>query len=69
MSKLRCPLCGEIATKVTRTTASDTYILRRRECSSCDSRFSTKERVLGLDLESPATSSGQSGITSKDALT
>lgn len=46
-----CPLCNE-DTRVleSRTTAQNTSIRRRRECTSCKFRFSTIEEIEILDL-------------------
>jgi transcriptional repressor NrdR len=44
---MRCPFCGNIETQVkdSRITDDAESIKRRRYCSSCDSRFTTFERV------------------------
>ncbi len=44
---MRCPFCGSTNTKVTdsRTTESGDAIRRRRECLSCNLRFTTFERL------------------------
>jgi transcriptional repressor NrdR len=44
---MRCPFCGHIETQVKDSRISDDgeSIKRRRFCSSCDSRFTTFERV------------------------
>lgn len=55
-----CPICWRGGTKVIRTTKHPEYILRRRECPSCHSRWTTKERVLGLAIGEGATYDGQS---------
>jgi len=48
MSKvnLSCPECGDDAMRVLRTTASANQIIRRRECTSCQARFTTKETFV-----------------------
>lgn len=44
---MRCPFCGNIETQVkdSRTSDDGESIKRRRYCTSCDSRFTTFERV------------------------
>ena len=44
---MRCPFCGNIETQVKDSRISDDgeSIKRRRYCNSCDSRFTTFERV------------------------
>ncbi len=44
---MRCPICGERETKVisTRTIKNGSEIRRRRECTQCEERFTTYERV------------------------
>ncbi|WP_456431673.1 transcriptional regulator NrdR [Thermosulfuriphilus sp.] len=44
---MRCPRCGHSETKVvdSRTTKDGTAIRRRRECLSCNHRFTTYEQV------------------------
>jgi len=44
---MRCPFCGNIETQVKDSRISDDgeSIKRRRYCASCDSRFTTFERV------------------------
>ena len=44
---MRCPFCSAIEDKVVDTRPSDNeqVIRRRRECSSCERRFTTYERV------------------------
>jgi transcriptional repressor NrdR len=44
---MRCPFCGNIETQVKDSRISDDgeSIKRRRYCTSCDSRFTTFERV------------------------
>ena len=48
---MRCPMCGERETKVisTRTIKKGSEIRRRRECTQCEERFTTYERVK-LDI-------------------
>ncbi len=47
-----CPVCNHENTRVidTRIAGDGTSIRRRRECESCDHRFSTNEEVELLDL-------------------
>lgn len=49
---MRCPSCGNQDTKVidSRIAADGLSIRRRRECESCEFRFSTYEEVEILDL-------------------
>lgn len=44
---MRCPFCGNLETQVKDSRVSDDgeSIKRRRYCSSCDSRFTTYERI------------------------
>lgn len=44
---MRCPFCGNIETQVKDSRISDDgeSIKRRRYCASCDSRFTTYERI------------------------
>lgn len=44
---MRCPFCGNVETQVKDSRISDDgeSIKRRRYCASCDSRFTTFERV------------------------
>ncbi len=44
---MRCPFCGNIETQVkdSRTSDDGESIKRRRYCASCDSRFTTFERI------------------------
>lgn len=50
---MRCPKCASLETKVldTRTGKNETSIRRRRECLSCEYRFTTIEEVLRADLQ------------------
>lgn len=49
---MRCPLCGNIDTKVvdSRPTDDSNSIRRRRECAKCLSRFTTYETVEDVPL-------------------
>ena len=42
---MNCPACGENATRIIDSRASDAGIHRRRECRSCHDRFNTYEHV------------------------
>lgn len=44
---MRCPVCGEVETRVieTRSIDDDKVNRRRRECPKCQSRFTTYERL------------------------
>lgn len=50
---MKCPLCSHEDTKVidSRVAADGLSIRRRRECLSCEYRFSTYEEVEILDLQ------------------
>jgi len=45
--EMKCPICGAGDTRVieTRTADEDRIVRRRRECVSCQSRFTTYERL------------------------
>ena len=49
---MRCPRCGEPEDKVidTRTVENNSVIRRRRECLGCGHRFTTVERLEGIQL-------------------
>ena len=49
---MRCPFCGNIETQVKDSRISDDgeAIKRRRYCATCDSRFTTYERVQLRDI-------------------
>lgn len=49
---MRCPKCGDPEDKVidTRTVENNTVIRRRRECLGCGHRFTTVERLEGIQL-------------------
>lgn len=48
---MRCPFCGSEDTKVVDSrTFSDVSIKRRRECNSCEKRFTTYERIEELPI-------------------
>jgi len=49
---MRCPYCGSNKTKVTdkRETEKGKAIRRRRECSACEKRFTTYERIESVTL-------------------
>ncbi len=50
---MRCPYCHHDDTSVvdSREAEDQTTIRRRRECDECDKRFTTYERVEGIDLK------------------
>ncbi len=50
---MRCPYCHHDDTSVvdSREAEDQTSIRRRRECDECDKRFTTYERVEGIDLK------------------
>lgn len=49
---MKCPFCGSESHKVVdkRAVASAGEIRRRRECLKCSRRFTTYERLVGLEL-------------------
>lgn len=50
---MKCPYCGLLDSSVleSRLSDEDQRIRRRRECNSCEKRFTTYERVEGIDLK------------------
>lgn len=50
---MKCPYCGKKSTSVvdSREAEDQTSIRRRRSCSECGKRFTTYERVEGIDLK------------------
>lgn len=50
---MKCPYCNKAETSVvdSREAEDQATIRRRRSCSSCDKRFTTYERVEGIDLK------------------
>ena len=47
---MRCPYCGHPHSKVTDSRVAETGIRRRRECQSCELRYTTYERVQAAPL-------------------
>jgi len=47
---MHCPYCGHPHSKVTDSRVVESGIRRRRECSSCELRFTTYERVQAAPL-------------------
>ncbi len=49
---MRCPYCGvlDVGVLESRLAEDDTTVRRRRECNRCHKRFTTYERVEGVDL-------------------
>ncbi len=47
---MRCPYCSDRSSKVTDSRVNDAGIRRRRECLSCQRRFTTHERVQSVPL-------------------
>ena len=47
---MHCPFCGHHHSKVTDSRVADSGIRRRRECQSCELRFTTYERVQAAPL-------------------
>ena len=57
---IACPACGGTAWHVVRTASTRTGILRRRQCTLCGSRLTTRERPIGsVTVITPAISVGQ----------
>ena len=50
---MNCPYCGDNDLKVTdsRVSKEGLEIRRRRECLSCNERFSTSEKILRLEFQ------------------
>ncbi|HYD34974.1 MAG TPA: transcriptional regulator NrdR [Vitreimonas sp.] len=50
---MKCPYCNKPDTAVVDSREADdqTSIRRRRTCQSCDKRFTTYERIEGIDLK------------------
>lgn len=50
---MKCPYCGKSDSAVidSRETDDSDSIRRRRRCGTCDKRFTTYERVEGIDLK------------------
>ena len=50
---MKCPYCNKVETSVidSRESGDQTTIRRRRSCSSCGKRFTTYERIEGIDLK------------------
>ncbi|PKB70602.1 MAG: transcriptional regulator NrdR [SAR202 cluster bacterium Io17-Chloro-G6] len=47
---MHCPYCGHAHSKVTDSRVAESGIRRRRECQSCELRFTTYERVQAAPL-------------------
>lgn len=49
---MRCPYCGvlDVGVLESRLAEDETSVRRRRECNRCHKRFTTYERVEGVDL-------------------
>ena len=47
---MQCPYCGHPHSKVTDSRVAESGIRRRRECSSCELRFTTYERIQAAPL-------------------
>jgi transcriptional repressor NrdR len=47
---MKCPFCGSSDSRVIDTREVGDGIRRRRECQSCTQRFTTYERVAGINL-------------------
>jgi transcriptional repressor NrdR len=62
---MHCPVCSHEDTKVvdTRLASDGTSIRRRRECESCEYRFSTNEEIELLDLRVVKRDGGREGYS------
>lgn len=49
MSKLKCPDCNSMNTKVYRTINEETKIVRYHECRECNRKFKSMQRREDLD--------------------
>ena len=47
---MKCPFCGKVDSSVLESREVDEGVRRRRECSKCEKRFTTIERVKGNAL-------------------
>ena len=49
---MKCPFCGYTEDKVieSRSTLDDTSIRRRRECLKCEKRYTSYEKIEGVEL-------------------
>ena len=47
---MRCPFCGHPHSKVTDSRVAESGVRRRRECQSCELRYTTYERVQAAPL-------------------
>ena len=47
---MKCPYCGHEETKVVDSRDVDETIRRRRECESCEQRFTSYERIQHVEL-------------------
>lgn len=48
---MKCPYCSECSTNVVDTREAREKVRRRRECSSCERRFTTYETVEKYDIK------------------
>ncbi len=66
---MKCPFCGSADSNVIDSRVSDDQaaIRRRRVCLSCDKRFTTYERIEGIDLKI-IKKSGEKEDFSRDKL-
>ena len=50
---MKCPFCGYTEDKVieSRATLDDTAIRRRRECLKCEKRYTSYEKIEGIELK------------------
>lgn len=66
---MKCPYCGHADSNVIDSRVGDdqTAIRRRRVCTACDKRFTTYERIEGIDLK-VIKKSGEKEDFSRDKL-
>ena len=50
VNAMKCPYCGHEETKVVDSRDVDETIRRRRECESCEKRFTSYERIQHVEL-------------------
>jgi transcriptional repressor NrdR len=66
---MKCPYCGHADSNVIDSRVGDdqTAVRRRRVCTACDKRFTTYERIEGIDLK-VIKKSGEKEDFSRDKL-
>lgn len=48
---MKCISCGKSNTRVKRTIKKEDYVIRYRQCPSCNITFTTQEMLVKIDLE------------------